>query len=319
MAPSTSFGRSTTASEVLGDTDLTGRRAIVTGGGSGLGRETARALAGARAAVTLAVRDTARGARAAAELTAETGNSDIYVAQLDLADPGSAARFAAQWEGPLHMLVNNGGGIVQTLQRTPQGWEQQFAVNHLGHFALTLGLHDALGAADGARVVTVSSSGHLASPVVFDDLHFRFRRYGDALAYGQSKTANILFGVEASRRWANDGITANAAAPGPVLTGFQTNMDPERLRARLGGREPVPGDVPEGWKSAAQGVATFVLLAASPLTSGVTGTYFEDCAPAGLVTEAGDYSHGVAPFALDPANAERLWDVSEQLLRAHLG
>jgi NAD(P)-dependent dehydrogenase (short-subunit alcohol dehydrogenase family) len=298
----TPFGPSSTAAEVLDGVDLTGQRAVVTGGGAGLGLATAQALADAGAEVTVAVRS-----RAVAGPWA--------TAALDLADLRSVARFAEQWQGPLHMLVNNAGGILPALQRTPEGWERQFAVNHIGHFALSLALHDALAAADGARIVTVSSAGHLASPVVFDDLHFRYRPYQDLLAYAQSKTANVLFGVEASRRWAADGITANAVAPGPVLTGFQRNMDPERLRSRLGGRPVREGEVPPGWKSPEQGVATFVLLAASPLAADVTGGYFEDCAEAERVDHGGDYSHGVAPYALDPANAARLWDESLRLLK----
>jgi NAD(P)-dependent dehydrogenase (short-subunit alcohol dehydrogenase family) len=309
------FGPSSTAAEVLDGVDLTGRRAVVTGGGAGLGLATARALAAAGAAVTLAVRDTGRGARTAAELALETGNPQVTATALDLADRRSVARFAEQWQGPLHMLVNNAGAILPTLQRTPEGWERQFAVNHLGHFALANALHGALAAAGGARIVTVSSAGHLASPVVFDDLHFNYRPYQDLLAYAQSKTANVLFGVAAGRRWADDGITANAVAPGPVLTGFQRNMDPARLRARLGERAPRQGEIPPGWKSPEQGVATFVLVAASPLTAGVTGGYFEDCAEAARVDHGGDYSHGVAPYALDPANATRLWAESLRLLK----
>ncbi|HEY3748328.1 MAG TPA: hypothetical protein VGL80_03940 [Pseudonocardiaceae bacterium] len=152
-------------------------------------------------------------------------------------------------------------------------------------------------------------------PVFGGHLHFAYRPYQDLLAYAQSKTANVLFGVEAATRWAADGITANAAAPGPVLTGFQRNMDPERLRQRLGDRPLREGEVPAGWKSPEQGVATFVLLAASALTADVTGRYFEDCAEAERVDHGGDYSHGVAPYALDPANAARLWAESLRLLK----
>lgn len=294
------FSRTTTADEVLDGVDLTGRRALVTGGGAGLGLETARALRRAGAAVTVAVRS-----------TAPDGFPALH---LDLADPASVRRLVDEWRGPLHILVNNAGGILPTLQRTPQGWELQFATNHIGHFALATGLHPALAAAGGARIVTLSSSGHLYSPVVFDDVHFRFRTYTDLLGYGQAKTANILFGVGAAVRWAGDGITANAAMPGPVLTGFQRHMDPDRLRQRLGGADPTPGTVPPGWKTPAQGVATTVLLAASPLVEGVSGGYFEDCRPAVTVQDNNGYASGVAPYALDPANADRLWTMTERLL-----
>jgi NAD(P)-dependent dehydrogenase (short-subunit alcohol dehydrogenase family) len=310
----TQFGFSSTAAEVAEGVDLHGKRAIVTGGSSGLGFETARALASTGADVTLAVRDASAGARVAAEITATTGNDDVRAAALDLADQLSVARFATDWEGPLDILVANAGGILPALERTAEGWEKQFAVNHLGHFALAVGLHDSLTAAGEARIVVLTSSGHLFSPVIFDDLHFRYRQYSDALGYGQSKTANVLFAVGATSRWASDGITANAAMPGPVHTNFQRNMDPERLRARLGGKELAEGEVPEGWKSPQQGAATTLLLATSPLLKGVGGRYFEDCNEAVVVEDANGYMSGVAPYALDPANADRLWEESLRLI-----
>ena len=199
----TPFGFDSTAAEVVAGIDLSGRRAIVTGGSSGIGVETARALAGAGADVTLAVRDTDAGERTAADITATTGNAAVHVGRLDLADQASVAAFVADWSGPLHILVNNAGVMaLPELQLTPEGWEMQFATNHLGHFALALGLHDALAAAGDARIVSLSSVGHLRSPVIFDDLNFTSRPYDPWLAYGQSKTANVLFAVEATRRWA---------------------------------------------------------------------------------------------------------------------
>lgn len=172
------FGARTTAEEVVRDIDLHGAHAIVTGGASGIGIETARALAHAGADVTLAVRDTATGGCVAADIAATTGNPNIHVAHLDLADQASVSAFAENWSDPVDLLINNAGVMaIQELQRTPQGWELQFATNHLGHFALALGLHGALAAAPGARVVSVSSSAHLASPVVFDDIHFERRPY----------------------------------------------------------------------------------------------------------------------------------------------
>jgi NAD(P)-dependent dehydrogenase (short-subunit alcohol dehydrogenase family) len=170
----TRFGFRSTAAEVVAGIDLSGKRAIVTGASSGIGIETARALAGAAAQVTLAVRDTQAGSTAASDITATTGRDDIAVAALELTDPASVAAFASSWEGPLDILVNNAGVMMSPEQRTPQGWELQFATNHLGHFALAQALHGALAA---ARIVVVSSVGHLYSPVVFDDLHFRFRPY----------------------------------------------------------------------------------------------------------------------------------------------
>jgi NAD(P)-dependent dehydrogenase (short-subunit alcohol dehydrogenase family) len=169
----TPFTAESTASEVLAGIDLSGRRAIVTGGASGIGIETARALAAAGAEVTLAVRNIEAGNRAAADIAATTGNASVRVARLDLADRASVAAFVAAWEGPLHVLVNNAAVMASPEMRTPEGWELQFATNHVGHFALATGLHRALAAAGAARVVSVSSGGHLRSPVVFDDIHFR--------------------------------------------------------------------------------------------------------------------------------------------------
>ena len=180
------------------------RRAIVTGASSGIGVETARALADAGAAVTLAVRNTAAGHRVAAEIRESTGNRAVTVGALDLSDLSSVAAFVAAWSGPLDILVNNAGVMaMQELTCRPSGHEMQFATNHLGHFALATGLHDALAAAGSARIVSVSSGGHLRSPVVFDDIDYAFRDYDPFGAYGQSKTANVLFAVEATRRWAD--------------------------------------------------------------------------------------------------------------------
>jgi NAD(P)-dependent dehydrogenase (short-subunit alcohol dehydrogenase family) len=177
------------AAEVVAGIDLSGRRAIVTGGASGIGIETARALAGAGAEVTVAVRNVEAGNRTAEDIAATTGNARVRVAPLDLADRASVASFVAAWDCPLHILVNNAGVMALPEMRTPEGWEMQFATNHLGHFALATGLHRALTAAGGTRVVSVSSGGHLISPVVFDDIHFRVRAYEPWPAYGQSKTA----------------------------------------------------------------------------------------------------------------------------------
>ena len=304
MTPiTTPFGFRSTAAEVVEGIDLTGKRAIVTGAASGIGTETARALAGAGAQVTLAVRNLDAGTRTAADITATTGRDDVAVAALEVTDPASAAAFAAAWDGPLDILVNNAGVMMSPEQRTPQGWELQFATNHLGHFALTRALHGALAAAGAARIVVVSSTGHLYSPVVFDDLHFRFRPYDPLLAYAQSKTAAILFAVGATVRWAGDGITANALNPGAIATNLQRHV---------GGKLVTP---PERQKTPAQGAATSVLLATSPQVDGIGGRYFDDCNEAPTVDHRDASGSGVAAYALDAANADRMWDASEALLR----
>ena len=307
----TRFGAQTTADEVVEAVDLRGTRAIVTGGASGIGVETARSLARAGAEVTLAVRDTAVGDRVAEDIASSTGSADVRVAYVDLADLATVRAFTSSWAGPLDILVNNAGVMaVPSLELTSEGWERQFATNHLGHFLLTTGLHDALAQAGGARIVSVSSSGHLASPVVFDDLHFERREYDPWQAYGQSKTANVLLAVEATRRWADDGIVANALMPGGIMTRLQRYVTQE---------------VKDGWrrmqdegravfKTPQQGAATSLVAAVAPELDGTGGHYLEDCNESETVANDAEVSSGVREWALDAEAAERLWDVSAELV-----
>ena len=243
----TPFGFFSPADEVAEGIDLSGKQVVITGGASGIGLETARTLAHIGAEVTLAVRNTDAGKQAAADIIATTGNQHVHVAWLDLADRASIAEFVAGWTRPLDVLINNAGVMAMPEQHTPEGWEMQFATNYLGHFALALGLHNALAATGNARIVVVSSSGHLISPVVFDDIHFAFRPYDPLLAYGQSKTATILFAVGATARWARDGITTNALMPGAIATNLQRHVG--------GLRTP-----PERRKTPQQGAATSVCI-----------------------------------------------------------
>jgi NAD(P)-dependent dehydrogenase (short-subunit alcohol dehydrogenase family) len=314
---STRFDASSTADDVVAGLDLTGLRAVVTGASSGIGVETARSLARAGADVTLAVRDTAAGARVAEDIAASTGRPPVRVSGLDLVDRASVAEFARQWAGPLHLLVNNAGVVVSNLTRTVEGWELQFATNHLGHFALSLGLHPALaaGARDRgeARIVSLSSTAHMRSPVVFDDLHFERRAYDPQAAYAQSKTANSLFAVEATRRWAADGVVANAVNPGGVLSGLQRDFTP-RQRDYLVAAEAAGAFT---WKTAQQGAATTLVAAVAPEFAHTGGHYLDDGQEAPTVPDDADLfgnSHSVKQWALDPDAARRLWSVSLDLL-----
>jgi NAD(P)-dependent dehydrogenase (short-subunit alcohol dehydrogenase family) len=307
----TPFGAETTALEVLAGVDISGKRAVVTGGASGIGVETVRALAQAGAAVTIAARRLDAAEAVAADVRASTGNDEVSCAALELTDHDSIDAFAGAWTGPLDILVDNAGVMaLRELTLAPDGHEMQFATNHLGHFRLALGLHDALAAAPaGARLVSLSSRAHLNSPVVFDDIDFAFRPYTPESAYAQSKTANVLFAVEAARRWAADGIVANAVHPGAIVeTGLARHMDQERLKMLVDSGAYT-------FKTAEQGAATSVLAAASPLLDGVTGIYLEDCNEAQPVSRAPEGTGGgVAPYALDPVNAERLWALSLELI-----
>ena len=288
------FGFTTTADEVLAGVDLTGRRALVTGATSGVGAETARALAAHGAAVVLGVRNVDAGRRLAAEL-----GGDVTVGQLDLSDLDSVRSFTAAWDGPLDILINN-AGIMATpeLTRTKQGHELQFAVNYLGHFTLSTGLHSALARSGRSRIVSLSSNAHLFAPFSFDDFDYLFRPYQPIGAYGESKTATVLLAVEADRRWAADGIRANAVHPGAIATNLQQHTG--------GLQTPV-----ERRKTVAQGAATSVFAAVAD----VGGRYFEDCGEAPVVAERPPlFGGGVAPFALSSANATRLWELGEQLV-----
>jgi NAD(P)-dependent dehydrogenase (short-subunit alcohol dehydrogenase family) len=311
--PTREFGATTTAAEIVHDVDLHRRRVVVTGASSGIGVETARTLASTGAEVTLAVRNVEVGRKVADGIANELppGAGALQVAQLDLADPASVADFVRAWTGPLHVLVNNAGVMaLPTLTLTAAGYEMQFATNHLGHFALATGLHQWLAAAEGARVVSVASIGHLFCPVVFDDLHYRFRPYDQWTSYGQSKSANVLFAVGAAKRWAGDGIAVNALMPGNIAsTALARHMGPDDL-ANFGKETDLT--LPPV-KSIEQGAATSVLLAASPYVAGVTGRYYEDCAEAPVVHEREGHTGGVAPYVLDPDNADRLWQISTEL------
>ena len=326
----TGFTAASTADEVLEGIDLSGTNVVVTGGHVGLGLETTRALSKAGASVTVGSRNPDRAAPALA------GIERVEIDRLDLLDPTSIDAFTARYLDsgrPLHILVNNAGIMAGPLFRDARGYESQFATNHLGHFQLTLGLLPALRAAHGARVVTMTSGGHRLSDIRWDDPHFT-TGYDPMLAYGQSKTANVLFAVELDRRWAEDGIRGYAVHPGIVVG---TGLGPSRsedgpavtedeLRA-MGllddsGRPIIEPD--REMKTPQQGASTSVFAATSPLLAGIGGVYLKnndisplDAAPKPITfgTEP-IVSSDVVPHAVDPQSAQRLWELSERLLKA---
>ena len=317
------FGCASTAADVIKGIDLTGRTAIVTGGYSGIGTETARALRAAGAEVVVPTRNHAKAAQALA------GIDGIQVETMDLLDPASVDAFARAFLAsgrPLHILVNSAGIMANPLTRDARGYESQFATNHLGHFQLATALWPALRRAGGARVVSVSSWGHRFSDIHFDDPNFERREYQPFSAYGQSKTANILFAVHADARGRVDGIRAFSLHPGGIKnTGLDKHVSDDMLRA--GGIIDDSGEAvirPEhGMKTCEQGAATSVWCAVSPQLDGLGGVYCEDVeiaelAPADQADSIGlsdaHTKRGVMPFAVDPESAERLWKLSETLV-----
>jgi NAD(P)-dependent dehydrogenase (short-subunit alcohol dehydrogenase family) len=298
----TDFERKSTAAEVIKGLNLKGKRAIITGGASGIGIPTAIALASAGAEIILAVRNESAAENVVKDIISASGNPNVRVEPLDVSKRKSIAEFIKKWDGTLDILINNAGVMaIPELQLSEDGWEMQFTTNYMGHFELALGLHGALASAKNSRIVAVSSSGHLLSPVTFDDLHYDFRFYDPLTAYGQSKSAVALFAVGANKRWAKDGITVNALNPGAIATNLQKHTGGLKTPKEL-------------QKTPEQGAATSVLLATSPQLEGKGGHYFENCNEAAIVTKRTSDYHGVASYALDQTNADRLWDVSMKLL-----
>jgi len=293
------YDRTTTALDVVEGLDLAGRRALVTGASSGFGAEIARALAAAGASVAITGRDLDATRGVAAGIERASGRP-VAVHALELADPASIDALAASWEGPLDILVNNAGVMGLPETRTDRGWELTMVTNHLGPMRLALGLLDALRRSEGARVVAVSSATHLRGPVVTDDLFFRFRTYEANQAYSQSKAANVLFAVEADRRWSGDGIRVNAVHPGSAQTGL--------YRHQFIDLAPYEPKTPE------QGAATPTLVAAHPAFAEVGGRYIAEGREAEVVDRTTPDLSGVARHAVSAETAERLWRVSEALL-----
>ena len=302
------FGYRSTATEVIAGRDLTGKIALVTGGYSGLGLETVRALAGAGARVIVGAR---RPDVAADDLRDVAG--DVTILKLDLSDPASIDAFAAEVAAlvpALHILITNAAVMACPLARDVRGFESQFATNHLGHFQLTARLWPLLEAGQ-ARVVALSSSGHARNGLDLDDPHFEHRAYDKWTAYAQAKSANALFALQLDRLGAAHGVRAFAVDPGGIHTPLQRHLPmAEQIAMGWYAEDGTPNPL---FKTTEQGAATSVWCAVSPLLDGEGGVYCADCNVAAPWVEGAPAHVRVHPHVRDTALAERLWTASEAM------
>ncbi|TRV77811.1 SDR family NAD(P)-dependent oxidoreductase [Streptomyces sp. 130] len=301
------FSAASTAQDVTAGLDLSGRNAVVTGGYSGLGLETTRALAAAGARVIVPAR------RPEAARTALDGvGGDVEVVAMDLGDLGTvraAASYIRETLTALDLLFATAGVMATPERHVGPGWESTFAVNHFGHFALVCELYPLLAAArDGARVVVYSSAGHGITDIRWHDPHFR-TGYDKWQAYGQAKTANVLFAVHLDALGRRDGVRAFALHPGAIITGLQRDMTLQEQIDR-GWVDEDGKVIGHGFKTPSQGAATGLWAATSPLLAGRGGLYLEDCEVAGLHAPEAPEGGGVRAYAVDPEAAARLWDLS---------
>jgi NAD(P)-dependent dehydrogenase (short-subunit alcohol dehydrogenase family) len=306
------FGWATTTDEVLAGKDLSGCTVFITGANSGLGQETARAMAAKGAHVVMAGRDQAKLDEAVAAIRAELPDAMLDTITVDLGSLESiraSTSRARQRFAKIDILINNAGVMATPFTHTADGFEMQFGTNHLGHFALTGELLPLIEAGDHKRIVNLSSRGHHMGPVHFDDPNFTHRTYDPWSSYGQSKTANVLFSVGIEQRYAVLGIHAYAVHPGGIETNLGRHMTQamrEALMARITSR-----DGGFQWKTIPQGAATSCWAATAPELEGKGGVYCEDCHVAEQDDESS--SGGVRSYALNPSFADQLWKLSEDL------
>lgn len=307
------FGATSTADEVLRDIDLTGRTVFVTGGYSGLGEETARAMGARGADLILSGRDAAKLAATAGHIAEQTGAA-VETLACDLASLASiraAGVEANERFAKIDLLINNAGVMACPFARTADGFEMQFGTNHLGHFLLTSLLMPLVRQGSAQRIVNLSSRGHHIDRVHLDDPNFAAREYDKWRAYGQSKTANVLFAVGLERRLADEGIHAFALHPGGIHTNLGRHMSADDMAALRKRIEDATGEAPQ-FKTVPQGAATTCWVATAPELAGRGGLYAEDCHIAEL--DDRDPNGGVRSYAVDPEIADALWKLSEDLV-----
>jgi NAD(P)-dependent dehydrogenase (short-subunit alcohol dehydrogenase family) len=309
------FDRHNTAEEVVRNIDMRGRQIVLTGASSGLGLETARTLSMSGADLVLGVRNVANFNAVGHDLLA-SGRGSLRVLPLNLADLPSVTEFAQQISGSVDVLINNAGVSKTPEAHLANGLDVRFATNHLGHFLLALLLKQQM-MQRGARIVVLSSAAHKGNPVRLDDLQWTRRPHVDGAAYAESKSANILFAQEATRRWNRHGIFANAVLPGSALTGLQ-RYHGEALKRRIGFIH-ADGSIDPMVKSIGQAAATTVWAATAPELQSMGGLVLEDCAPALLVGPDTHPWSGYDSSVADTETAQRLWEHSLELLNALCG
>lgn len=312
------FGFESTADEVLAGKDLSGRTAFITGGYSGLGQETARAMAAKGAHIIIAGRDLSKAEDAAKAIRDEVPNAKIDTIRCDLASLESVRACGTEARerfSKIDLLINNAGVMACPYGETAEGFEMQFGTNHLGHFLLTKELMPLIEQGDHPRIVNLSSRGHHFAPVDLDDPNFDHREYDKWQSYGQSKTANILFSVGLEDRFADKGVHAIALHPGGIMTNLGRHMTEEDMAwmmKRIEENAKESGEKPQGFKTIPQGAATACWAATADALEVTGGVYCEDCHVAELDDD--DPTGGVRSYALDKDNADRLWSLSEKLV-----
>ena len=311
------FDSKSDADKIVKEKDLSGKIAIVTGGYSGIGLETTRALVAIGAKVIIPAK---RAEVAVQNLEGIVSKENIV--EMDLGNLNSVRKFTEDFKesfGKLDLLINNAGIMACPETRIGNGWESQFAVNHIGHFLLTKELMDTMAENDGARFVSLSSSAHSLTGILWDDIHFRNNSYDKWMAYGQSKTASSLVAIEFHRRMVDKGVSGFSVHPGGILTPLQRHLQKEEMVA-LGwmDEDGSPSEMAKNFfKTTSQGASTTLWCATSPSLNGIGGVFCEDCDIAKRkndVDESLQRYFGVADWAVDTEEASKLWDVTEKML-----
>jgi len=320
FATATRFGATSTTEEVLSGLDLHGKRILVTGVSAGIGVETARSLAARGAHVVGAARDLKKATAATAQVRndAQANGGGFELIELDLASLKSVRACAdallAKGE-PLDVVIANAGVMATPFSNTIDGFETQFGTNHLGHFVFVNRIAPLIRA--GGRLINLSSAGHRYSNVDLEDPNFQRTPYDPMVAYGRSKTANILFAVAFDKRHRNRGVRAAAVHPGAIRTELGRYMGAERLQKlveQINQRLAEAGRGPFQWKTIPEGAATSVWAGVVASVDEIGGQYCENCHVSQLVPDDTNFSEGVRGYALDPETAEALWKKSEEMV-----